>query len=63
MRELEPGSIPALHFCSWRPGGVHIHAPAPVAPQLVAPAKTLPGNLNNFREVVIQVQSGLTVHG
>jgi len=29
----------------------------------VAPAKTLPGNSNKFRQVVIQVQSGLTADG
>jgi hypothetical protein len=57
------GVISALHFCSWQPGGVHIHAPASVAPQLVAPAKTLPGNSNKFRHVFIQMQSGLTAYG
>jgi hypothetical protein len=29
----------------------------------LAPAKTLPGNSNKFRRIVIQVQSGLTAYG
>ncbi|MBY5530123.1 His-Xaa-Ser repeat protein HxsA [Rhizobium leguminosarum bv. viciae] len=38
-------------------------APPPAAPQQMAPAKTLPGNSNKFRRIVIQVQSGLTAYG
>ncbi|WP_409566803.1 peptidoglycan-binding domain-containing protein [Rhizobium leguminosarum] len=29
----------------------------------MAPEKTLPGNSNKFRRIVIQVQSGLTAYG
>ncbi|WP_246706224.1 peptidoglycan-binding domain-containing protein [Rhizobium leguminosarum] len=29
----------------------------------MAPAKTLPGNSNKLRRIVIQVQSGLTAYG
>ncbi|MGO6669367.1 hypothetical protein [Rhizobium ruizarguesonis] len=60
-----------LWFCplytapTYSPPAVRAPLPdaAPVAPQQAAPVKTLPGNSNKFRQVVILVQSGLTAYG